>query len=40
MRGGLVYWTLIEMSPWPPHGIWQHEVVMRARVGISWCVNS
>ena len=40
MRGGLVYWTLIEMSPWPPQLIWQHEVVMRTRLGISSLTNS
>src|SRR5271157_4150386 len=40
MRGGLVYCTLIEMSPWPPQLIWQHEVVMRTRLGISHFTNS
>ena len=38
--GGFVYWTLIAMSPWPPQLIWQHEVVMRTRFGISSWVNS
>ena len=40
MRGGFVYCTLIEMSPWPPQLIWQHEVVMRTRLGISSLTNS
>ena len=40
MRGGFVYCTLIEMSPWPPQLIWQHEVVMRTRLGISSFTNS
>ena len=38
--GGLVYCTLMAMSPWPPQLIWQHEVVMRTRLGISSLTNS
>src|SRR5574339_675675 len=38
--GGLVCWMLIAMSPWPPQLIWQHEVVMCTRFGISSLTNS
>ena len=35
-----MYCTLIEISPWPPQLIWQHDVVMRTRFGMSSWMNS
>src|SRR3990170_2672668 len=38
--GGLVCWMLSAMSPCPPQLIWQQEVVMRTRFGMSSFTNS
>src|SRR5512143_3058513 len=38
--GGLVCWMLMAISPWPPQLIWQQEVVICTRLGISSLTNS
>ena len=38
--GGLVCWMLIAMSPWPPQLIWQQDVVIFTRFGISSFLKS
>jgi hypothetical protein len=38
--GGLVCWTMIAMSAWPPQLISQQEVDRCTRLGISSLVNS
>ena len=38
--GGLVCWTMIAMSAWPPQLISQHEVDRCTRLGMSSRMNS
>src|SRR3990167_3859778 len=38
--GGLVCWMLMAMSPWPPQLIWQQDVVICTRFGMSSLTNS
>src|SRR4030066_148928 len=38
--GGLVCWMLMAISAWPPQLIWQQEVEILTRFGMSSLINS